>query len=136
MYTINFFMLEEIENTNNYIENMLNYELNLSNLDDVKSFLSSEFYESVYDNLLDFTNGIIITEQIIVGGNRDDTVIYKEMFNTDTLFDVYTDEKGNNIYTATGVIEGDCCNYIMIDNLTEKVKINYDILNNKEEDIV
>jgi len=122
MYTINFFMLEEIENTKNYIENMLNYELNLSNLDDVKSFLSSEFYESVYDNLLDFTSGIIITN------NRDDTVIYKEMFNTDTLFDVYTDEKGNNIYTATGVIEGDYCNYIMIDNLTDKVKINYDIL--------
>ena len=48
MYTINFFMLEEIDNTKNYIENMLNYELNLSNLDDVKSFLSSEFYESVY----------------------------------------------------------------------------------------
>ena len=133
MYTINFFMLEEIENTKNYIENMLNYELSLSNLDDVKSFLSSEFYESVYDNLLDFTSGIIITEQIIVWGNRDDTVIYKEMFNTDTLFDVYTDEKGNNIYTATRVIEGDCCNYIMIDNLTDKVKINYDILNNKEE---
>jgi hypothetical protein len=126
-------MLEEIENTKNYIENMLNYELSLSNLDDVKSFLSSEFYESVYDNLLDFTSGIIITEQIIVWGNRDDTVIYKEMFNTDTLFDVYTDEKGNNIYTATRVIEGDCCNYIMIDNLTDKVKINYDILNNKEE---
>lgn len=135
MYTINFFMLEEIENTKNYIENMLNYELNLSNLDDVKSFLSSEFYESVYDNLLDFTNGIIITEQIIVGGNRDDTVIYKEMFNTDTLFDVYTDEKGNNIYTATGVIDGDYGNYIVIDNLTDKVKINYDILNNKEESI-
>lgn len=129
MYTINFFMLEEIENTKNYIENMLNYGLNLSNLDDVKSFLSSEFYESVYDNLLDFTSGIIITN------NRDDTVIYKERFNTDTLFDVYTDEKGNNIYTATGVIEGDCCNYIMIDNLTDKVKINYDILNNKEEAI-
>lgn len=127
MYTINFFMLEEIENTKNYIENMLNYELNLSNLDDVKSFLSSEFYESVYDNLLDFTSGIIITD------NKDDTVIYKERFNIDTLFDVYTDEKGNNIYTATGVIEGDCCNYIMIDNLTDKVKINYDILNNKEE---
>jgi len=127
MYTINFFMLEEIENTKNYIENMLNYELNLSNLDDVKSFLSSEFYENVYDNLLDFTSGIIITD------NRDDTIIYKEMFNTDTLFDVYTDEKGNNIYTATGVIEDDCCNYIMIDNLTDKVKINYDILNNKEE---
>jgi hypothetical protein len=118
-------MLEEMGDTNNYIENMLNYELNLSNLDDVKSFLSSEFYESVYDNLLDFTSGIIITD------NKDDTVIYKERFNTDTLFDVYTDEKGNNIYTATGVIEGDCCNYIMIDNLTDKVKINYDILNNK-----
>jgi len=125
MYTINFFMLEEMGDTNNYIENMLNYELNLSNLDDVKSFLSSEFYESVYDNLLDFTSGIIITD------NKYDTVIYKERFNTDTLFDVYTDEKGNNIYTATGVIEGDCCNYIMIDNLTDKVKINYDILNNK-----
>jgi hypothetical protein len=32
-------MLEEMGDTNNYIENMLNYELNLSNLDDVKSFL-------------------------------------------------------------------------------------------------
>lgn len=120
MYTINFFMLEEIENTNNYIENMLNYELNLSNLDDVKSFLSSEFYESVYDNLLDFTSGIIITEQIKVFGNMEYTILYKEMFNTDTLFDVYEDEKGNNIYTATGVIEDGYCNYIMIDYLTEK----------------
>lgn len=129
MYTINFFMLEEIENTKNYIENMLNYELNLSNLDDVKLFLSSEFYESVYLDLLDFNNGIVIT--------KDDEIIYKELFNTDTLFDVYINEKGETIYEVTGTIKGDeycyddCCNYIMIDNLTDKVKINYDILNNK-----
>lgn len=115
MYTINFFMLEEIEElSNSYIECKLNYELNLSTLNDVKSFLSSEFYQSVYDNLLDFTHGIVITD------NRDDKVIYKERFNTDTLFDVYTDEEGNNIYTATGVIE---------DDLTNKVRINYDTLN-------
>ena len=109
MYTINFFMLEEIENYNNtYIENMLNYELNLSTLDDVKSFLNSEFYESVYDNLLDFTHGIVITD-------KDNEVIYKERFNTDTLFDVYKDEEGNNIYKAIGAIEDDYCNYLMED---------------------
>lgn len=126
MYTINFFMLEEMFNDNKtYIENMLNYELNLSNLDDVKSFLSSEFYESVYDNLLDFTHGIVITD------NRNDKIIYKERFNTDTLFDVYTDEEGNNIYKATGTLEDDCCNYVMVDYLTDKVQVNYDILNNQ-----
>lgn len=109
MYTINFFMLEEIENyKNTYIENMLNYELNLSTLDDVKSFLNSEFYESVYDNLLDFTHGIVITD-------KDNEVIYKERFNTDTLFDVYKDEEGNNIYKAIGAIEDDYCNYLMED---------------------
>ena len=69
-------MLEEIENyKNTYIENMLNYELNLSTLDDVKSLLNSEFYESVYDNLLDFTHGIVITDV-------NNEVIYKERFNT------------------------------------------------------
>lgn len=126
MYTINFFMLEEMFNDNKtYIENMLNYELNLSTLDDVKSFLSSEFYENVYENILGFTDGIVITD------NRNDKIIYKERFNTDTLFDVYTDEESNNIYTATGVIEDDCCNYVMIDNLTDKVQVNYDILNNQ-----
>lgn len=109
MYTLNFFMLEEIGNyKNTYIENMLNYELNLTSLDDVKSFLNSEFYESVYDNLLDFTHGIVITDV-------NNEVIYKERFNTDTLFDVYKDEEGNNIYKAIGAIEDDYCNYLMED---------------------
>ena len=33
---------------------------------------------------------------------------------------IHIPNKGNNIYTATGVIEDGYCNYIMIDYLTEK----------------
>ena len=109
MYTINFFTLDEMFNDHKtYIENMLNYELNLSSLDDVKSFLSSEFYANTYENLLEFMDGIVITD-------KDNEVIYKERFNTDTLFDVYKDEDGNNIYKAIGAIEDDYCNYLMED---------------------
>lgn len=126
MYTIDFFRLEEIGNSNQtYIECIENYELNLSSLDDVKSFLSSEFYANTYENLLEFMDGIVITD------NRNNKEIYKELFHTDTLFDVYTDEEGNNIYKATGTIEDDCCNYVMVDYLTDKVQVNYDILNNQ-----
>lgn len=126
MYTINFFRLEEIGNSNQtYIECIENYELNLSSLDDVKSFLSSEFYANTYENLLEFMDGIVITD------NRNNKEIYKELFHTDTLFDVYTDEEGNNIYKATGTLEDDCCNYVMVDYLTDKVQVNYDILNNQ-----
>lgn len=126
MYTIDFFRLEEIGNSNQtYIECIENYELNLSSLDDVKSFLSSEFYANTYENLLEFMDGIVITD------NRNNKEIYKELFHTDTLFDVYTDEEGNNIYKATGTVEDDCCNYVMVDYLTDKVQVNYDILNNQ-----
>lgn len=126
MYTINFFTLDEMFNDHKtYIENMLNYGLNLSSLDDVKSFLSSDFYENVYENILGFTDGIVITD------NRNDKIIYKEIFYTDSMFDVYTDEEGNNIYKATGTLEDDCCNYVMVDYLTDKVQVNYDILNNQ-----
>lgn len=126
MYTIDFFRLEEIGNSNQtYIECIENYELNLSSLDDVKSFLSSEFYANTYENLLEFMDGIVITD------NRNNKEIYKELFHTDTLFDVYTDEEGNNIYKATGTLEDDCCNYVMVDYLTDKVQVNYDILNNQ-----
>lgn len=123
MYTINFFMLEEMEESpNSYIEDKLNYELNLSTLDDVKSFLSSEFYESVYENLLDFTHGIVITD-------NNDEIIYKERFNTDTFFGVYTDEKGNTIHKAIGAIEDDYCNYVMIDKISDKIRVNYENTN-------
>jgi hypothetical protein len=109
MYTINFFTLEK-SNTeeNTFIENLLNYELSLSTLDDIKSFLSSEFYANTYEYLFEFMDGIVITD-------KNNEVIYKEMFNTDTLFDVYKDEEGNNIYKAIGAIEDDYCNYLMED---------------------
>lgn len=119
MYTINFFTLDEMFNDHKtYIENMLNYELNLSSLDDVKSFLSSEFYANTYENLLEFMDGIVITD-------KDNEVIYKERFNTDTLFDVYKDEEGNNIYKAIGVIEDDYCNYLMEDKHKLRCFIRY-----------
>ena len=47
------------------------------------------------------------------------------------MFDVYTDEEGNNIYKTTGTLGDNCCNYVMIDYLTDKVQVNYDILNNQ-----
>lgn len=119
MYTINFFTLKTLIDNAKYIEELEDYELKLSTLDDVKSFLSSDFYENVYENLLEFTDGIVITD------NRNDSIIYKERFNTDTLFDMHTDEEGNIIYNAIGAIEGDCCNYVMIDYLTDKLRINY-----------
>jgi hypothetical protein len=112
MYTINFFTLDEMFNDHKtFIENMLNYELNLSSLDDVKSFLGSDFYENVYENILGFTDGIVITDE-------NNEVIYKERFNTDTIFNIHTDEEGNIIYNA---IEDGESNYLMED----KYKLYY-----------
>lgn len=121
MYKINFFTLKALDE-DKYLEDIEEYELILSSLKDVKSFLDSEFYESVYENLLDFTNGIVITD-------NNDEIIYKERFNNDSLFDVYINEKGNTIYKAIGAIEDDNCNYVMIDKLSDKVRVNYATLN-------
>jgi hypothetical protein len=125
MYTINFFTLQETESDAGdviYIEELENNKLELSSLDDVKHFLSSNFYDWIYEIISENLDGIVITD-------KDDEIIYKERFNTDTLFDVYTDEKGNTIYKALGAIEDDNCNYVMIDKLSDKVRVNYDTLN-------
>ena len=118
MYTINFFKLEKMkELPNNYIEDKmideLNYELHLSTLDDVKSFLSSKFYENVYYHIFEFSaDGIVITD-------KDDKIIYKELFNNEYLFSMYTNEKEETIYTKVGNIKYD--NYVIIDKFNISV---------------
>jgi len=108
MYKINFFTLNDIGNEEYLEEIEEQYELKLLSLDDVKLFLYSDFYEAVFDFLISYLDGIIITD-------NNDEIIYKECFLTDTLFDVYENEKGNTIYKEKGAIEDDYCNYVMID---------------------
>lgn len=48
MYTINFFTLNDIDNQEYLEEIEEQYELKLFSLDDVKSFLRSDFYEAVF----------------------------------------------------------------------------------------
>ena len=125
MYTINFFTLQETESDAGdiiYIEELENNKLELSSLDDVKHFLSSNFYDCIYEIISENLDGIVITD-------NNDEIIYKERFNTDTLFDVYTDKKGDTIYKPIGAIEDDYCNYVMIDKLSYKVRINYENTN-------
>ena len=42
-------------------------------MDDVKSFLRSDFYEAVFDFLVSYLGGIVITD-------KDNEIIYKEFF--------------------------------------------------------
>jgi len=108
MYKINFFTLNDIGNEEYLEEIEEQYELKLLSLDDVKLFLYSDFYEAVFEYLVSYLDGIVIT-------GKDDEIIYKECFLTDTLFDVYTNEKGKTIHKALGPIEDDNCNYVMVD---------------------
>ena len=108
MYTINFFTLKTLIDNAKYIEELEDYELKLSTLADIKSFLGSDFFQAVYDNFISYLDGIIITDE-------NNEVIYKERFNTDTIFDVYKDEKGNTIYNAIEIIEDGHINYLMED---------------------
>lgn len=80
MYTINFFTLKVIDE-DKYLEDIEEYELKLCSLQDVKSFLDSEFYENVYDHLFSYLDGIIIT--------KDNEVIYKELFSNAIQYEIY-----------------------------------------------
>lgn len=126
MYTINFFRLEEIGNDNQtYIENIEDYELTLSSLDDVKSFLRSDFYEAVYDYLFSYLDGIVITD------NRNDKVVYKELFSNAINYAISTIDD-QIIYKAISENSDDFEDvdkaYIIIDCITDKVQVNYDTL--------
>lgn len=114
MYKINFFTLNDIDNGEYLEEIEEQYELKLFSLDDVKSFLRSDFYEAVFDYLVSHLGGIVITD-------KDDEIIYKECFLTDTLFDVYTNERRKTIYKEKGNVENDSCNYVMVNKLDEVV---------------
>ena len=114
MYKINFFTLNDIDNGEYLEEIEEQYELKLFSLDDVKLFLYSDFYEAVFDFLVSYLGGIVITD-------KNDEIIYKECFLTDTLFDVYTNERGKTIYKEKGNVENDSFNYVMVNKLDEVV---------------
>ena len=58
---------------------------------------------------------VIVVISMIIITDKNNEVIYKERFNTDTIFDVYKDEKGNTIYNAIEIIEDGYINYLMED---------------------
>lgn len=82
MYTINFFTLKILDE-DKYLEDIEEYELKLCSLQDVKSFLNSDFYEAVYDFLFSYLDGIVITD---IG---NDKVIYKELFSNAVNYEIY-----------------------------------------------
>ena len=118
MYTINFFTLKDI-GKGEYLEEIeTQYELNLSSLEDVRLFLRSDFYKTVFEYIDSYLDGIVIKDERIYNSDeiyKDAKIIYKECFFTDTLFDVYKDGRGNNIYKAIGAIEDDYRDYVMVD---------------------
>ena len=108
MYTINLYTINFIGNKE-YLEQIeRKYELKLSSLYDVKSFLHSDFYETVLYEISHHLEGIVVTD-------KDEEIIYKECFLTDTLFDVYTNEIGETIYKEKGINEDNSDSYVMID---------------------
>jgi len=114
MYTINFFMLRALDE-DKYLEDIKEYELILSSLKDVKSFLDSEFYENVYEHLFAHLHGIVIT--------KDKEVIYKELFDSSVTYEIYKDDANNiTIYKEIGTNENDDCYYIIVNKLDEVVE--------------
>lgn len=82
MYIINFFTLKILDE-DKYLEDIEDYGLKLSTLEDIKSFLRSDFYEAVYDFLFSYLDGIVITD---IG---NDKVIYKELFSNAVNYEIY-----------------------------------------------
>lgn len=113
MYTINFFTLKILDE-DKYLEDIEEYELKLSSLDDVKSFLSSDFYENVYDHLFSYLDGIVI--------NKGSEVVYKELFSNAVKYEIFkTDDQ--IIYKEIGENNDDYEDvdraYIIVDKLNE-----------------
>lgn len=134
MYTINFFNLMSFDatktyyNQKKYIEKHLKFELELSNLYDVKSFLWSNFYKQISNHIDDEPyinsqklNGIIITSSNAVVYKQILNFNYKEVLNGNMNFKMYTDKQNRIIYEVVSEEKGIIDNVLIneIDEITK-----------------
>ena len=119
MYTINFFSLLSFDatktyyNQKRYIEKHLKFELELSNLYDVKSFFWSNFYKQISNHIDnepyingEKLNGIVITSYNAVVYKEILNFNYTNVLNGDMGFKIYTDKQNRTIYEVVSEEKG------------------------------
>ena len=119
MYKINFFTLVNFDSTKDfyfqkkYIEKLLKFEFELSNLVDVKSFLCSNFYTQFSHHIDEepYINGQKLNGIVI---NLFNDIVYKEILYSiynrildgDLNFKIYQDKKNRTVYEIVSEEKG------------------------------